>query len=340
MGGKLFDLPRMQRGEYLEREAEVRRYLDGIIPGEYRIPRFYGDKPDFGDMDVLVASRPDWDRLRERFVADLGITGVKSVGHVYSTAYRGLQTDFFAVPAAYLDTQYDFMSFNDVGNFIGRMCRRFGLKWGERGLAYVYRRASGNYVADLEVSREFAPVCSFLGLDHAQWLAGFDSLEAVFDWVVASPCFSVAPYLDVRGDLARRVKLRPNVERFVAYLRERGIERRFAGPAEHRPAQSAFEERSAYLPQVIAAFPAADLPAQIERERAAEARAVAVAAKFSGKRVMQLVPGLVGEPLGEFIRAFRASFDDFGDWVIATPQDAIDRAIVAAAARRPARPPG
>ncbi len=329
MGGKLFDLPRMPRAEYLEREAEVRRYLDGVIPGAYRIPRFYGDKPDFGDMDVLVASRPDWDRLRERFVADLGITGVKSVGHVYSTNYRGLQTDFFTVPAGYLDTQYDFMSFNDVGNFIGRMCRRFELKWGERGLAYVYRRAGGNYVADLELSRELAPVCAFLGLDHAQWQAGFGSLEAVFDWVVASPYFSVAPYLDVRGDLARRAQVRPSVQRFVAYLRERGIERRFQ-----------FEERSAYLPLVIAAFPDADLAAQIERERAAEARAVAVAAKFSGKRVMQLVPGLVGEPLGEFIRAFRASFDDFGGWVIETPQDEIDRAIVAAAAAGPARPPG
>jgi hypothetical protein len=329
MGGKLFDLPRMPRAEYLEREAEVRRYLDGVIPGAYRIPRFYGDKPDFGDMDVLVASRPDWDRLRERFVADLGITGVKSVGHVYSTNYRGLQTDFFTVPADYLDTQYDFMSFNDVGNFIGRMCRRFELKWGERGLAYVYRRAGGNYVADLELSRQFAPVCAFLGLDHAEWQAGFGSLEAVFDWVVASPYFSVAPYLDVRGDLARRAQVRPSVQRFVAYLRERGIERRFE-----------FEERSAYLPQVIAAFPDADLPAQIERERAAEARAAAVAAKFSGKRVMQLVPGLVGEPLGEFIRAFRASFEDFGGWVIATPQDEIDRAIVAAAAAGPARPPG
>ncbi len=328
MGGKLFDLPRMPRAEYLEREAEVRRYLDGVIPGAYRIPRFYADKPDFGDMDVLVASRPDWDRLRERFVADLGITGVKSVGHVYSTAYRGLQTDFFAVPAAYLDTQYDFMSFNDVGNFIGRMCRRFELKWGERGLAYVYRRASGNYVADLELSRDFAPVCAFLGLDHARWQAGFASLEAVFDWVVASRYFSVAPYLDVRGDLARRIQVRPNVERFVAYLRERGIERRFQ-----------FEERAAYLPLVVAAFPDADLPGQIERERAAEARAVAVAGKFNGKRVMQLVPGLVGEPLGEFIRSFRASFDDFAGWVIATPQDAIDRAIVAAATEPPAPPP-
>jgi hypothetical protein len=335
MGGKLFNLPRMPRAGYVQREVEVRRYLDDTLPGAYRIPRYYGDKADFGDMDVLVASRPDWGELRERIARDLGITQVKRVGHVYSTEYRGLQTDFFSVPAAYLDVQYDFMSFNDVGNFIGRMCRRFELKWGERGLAYVYRRADGNYKADLELTRDFGRVCAFLGLDHAAWQAGFASLEAVFDWVIASPFFWVAPYLDARGDLVRRAQVRPNVERFIAHLRERGVDRRFE-----------FEDRAAYLPLVITAFPEADLASQIERERAGEARAVAVAGKFSGKRVMELVPGLVGEPLGEFIRELRASFDDFAGWVIATPQEEIDRAIVAAASSRrvpgsgPGRPTG
>jgi hypothetical protein len=327
MGGKLFDQPRMARADYLEREAEIRRFLDDRIPGDYRIPRSYGDKPDFGDMDILVASRPDWGELRQAFAAELGVSRVKAVGHVYSMLYRGLQTDFFAVPARYLDVQYDFMSFNDVGNFIGRMCRRFELTWGERGLAYVYRRSGGNYRADLELTRDFARVCAFLGLDHARWLTGFDTLESVFDWVIESPYFSVAPYLDVRGDLARRTQVRTSVQRFVDYLRERGVDRRFA-----------FAERAAYLDHVIGFFAEADLARRIADERAAEARADTVASKFSGRRVMALVPGLVGEPLGLFIRELRASFRDFDGWVLATPQDEIDRAIVETARARRVAP--
>ena len=35
-----------------------RHYLDERLPGQYRIPRYYGDKPDFGDMDVLVVAPP------------------------------------------------------------------------------------------------------------------------------------------------------------------------------------------------------------------------------------------------------------------------------------------
>ncbi|WP_437585861.1 hypothetical protein [Sorangium sp. So ce1000] len=134
MGGKLFNLPRMPRGEYLAIEAEVRRYLDVKLPGQHRIPRYYGDKPDFGDMDVIVASRPDWGEVRAEIARDLGVTQTKAVGHVFSTVYRGLQTDFFPVPERYIESAYSFMCFNDVGNFIGRICRRFNLKYGERGL--------------------------------------------------------------------------------------------------------------------------------------------------------------------------------------------------------------
>ena len=38
-----------------------------------------------------------------------------------------------------------------------------------------------------------------------------------------------------------------------------------------------------------------------------------------------------GEPLGLFIRELRASVSDFDAWVLATPQEEIDRAIVEAA---------
>ena len=53
MGGNLFKLGRKPRAEYLEIEAEVRSFLDDLIGEEgYRIPRYYGDKPEFGDLDV------------------------------------------------------------------------------------------------------------------------------------------------------------------------------------------------------------------------------------------------------------------------------------------------
>lgn len=317
MGGKLFNLPRMPRDAYLEREAEVRRYLDVKLPGQYRVPRYYGDKPDFGDMDVLVASRPGWDALRAELARELGITAQRSVGSVFSTVYRGLQTDFFTVDERYLDSAYAFMCFNDLGNFIGRICRRFDLKYGEHGLVFVYRHATGNRQVELEVTRDFARVCGFLGLDYAAWCRGFASLREVFDWVIASPYFSVVPYLDeVDSNLRRRGRERTTVARFMAYLREEGIDKRVD-----------FADRRSYLSMVAAAFPEADLEAQIARARAEEARQAEIHAKFNGKRVMRLLPGLEGKALGELIQRFKRSFDDFDAWVLATPQEEIERRI-------------
>lgn len=322
MGGKLFNLPRMPRAEYLKLEAEVRAYLDTKIPDEYRIPRYYGNKPDFGDMDVILAKTPHWEELRQALLQDLGITEYKTVGHVFSTNFRGLQTDFFMVPKEELETTYTFMSFNDLGNFIGRICRRFDLKYGERGLEYVYRRANGNYVANLSVSRDFRETCAFLGLDYDAFEKGFAALEDVFDWVIASPYFTVAPYLDeTTSNLQKRVADRTTVARFVEYLRARGIEKR-----------TELEDRRSYLDQVIHAFPRANLAEKIAQERKSEARNLAITKKFNGKRVMRLIPGLEGEQLGTLIRSFKASAADFEEWVLRTDENDIDARILEFAA--------
>lgn len=80
----------MPRAEYLRLETEMRYYLDKKLSGEYRIPRAYGNKSDFGDMDIIIASFPDWGRVREEIIDELGITQHRSAGHVYSTVYKGL----------------------------------------------------------------------------------------------------------------------------------------------------------------------------------------------------------------------------------------------------------
>jgi len=193
VGGKLFDLPRMPRDAYMQRERAVRACLERRLPaGAFGIPRWYGDKADFGDLDVIVA-RDAWAEHGEEVIGELGIVERKSMGRLQSTVYDGLQTDFFAVAADEVECMYTFMCFNDLGNLIGRLCRRFGLQWGEDGLAYVYRREpDAHYKAVLPVTRDFTRVCGFLQLDHAAWCTGFANLEEMFGWVIASPYFSVA----------------------------------------------------------------------------------------------------------------------------------------------------
>jgi hypothetical protein len=318
MGGKLFNLPRMPRDQYLVIETDVRRFLDQKMPGKYRIPRYYGDKPNFGDMDVILARTPHWDELKADILAHFAVSESKTVGHVFSTSLRGLQTDFFMVPEEDLETTYTFMSFNDLGNFIGRICRRFDLKYGERGLEYVYRRANGNHVEPIEVSRDFRETCRFLGLDYTTFERGFASLPDVFDWVIASPYFSVAPYLDEStSNLQKRIGDRTTVARFVDYLHEKRIDKR-----------PEFRDRKDYLAEVDEAFPHAKLLARVEAAKQAEARALIIAEKFNGKRIMRLLPSLEGEKLGILIRHFKASIAHFDEWVLNTDEKEIDARIL------------
>jgi hypothetical protein len=319
MGGKLFNLPRMPRAEYLGLESSLRAYLDQKLSGAYRIPRAYGDKPDFGDMDIIVPSRANWQGVRQEIVNDLGITQHRVVGHVFSTVYRGLQTDFFTVPGRYLDSTYRFMSFNDLGNFIGRICRKFNLKYGEHGLSYVYRRPSNeNYKADLELTQDFQKICAFLGLNYAAWEQGFESLEPLYRWVIQSPYFSVAPYLeDMKGDLKGRAQERTTVIKFVDWLAKNSITQR-----------PTFAERNSYLPMILASFPEAKLAEQLSREAEKEKRDLELAHKFNGKLVMKLLPHLQGKELGEFIIKFKQSFPDFEAFILSSSEVEIETKIL------------
>lgn len=318
MGGKLYNLPRMPQNQYLEREMRLRDALTPLLEEKFRIPRFYGNKPDFGDMDVIVTQRPDWADWRLELVQHLGISEYKTVGPVFSTVYHGLQTDFFTVPEKYLHSTYTFMCFNDLGNLLGRIVRRFNLKWGEHGLSYVFRRLEGAYSTDLELTLDFARVCEFLHLDYAQWQRGFASLERMFEWVMCSPYFSVAPYLDdLEGKIEKRSRERPTMMRFIEYLRENNYQQR-----------PLFAERHSYLDWIAQSFPEADLLGQVAPLQAKELRSLELAKKFNGRLVMRLFPALEGKNLGAFIVAFKESLGDFEGFFLEADDAQIQRKLL------------
>jgi hypothetical protein len=302
MGGKLFNLGRLPKPQYLQIEANIKIYLEAKMPLAYHIPRYYASKADFGDMDIIVAPSlvgKDWQTLTQEIVTDLAITQYKNVSNIFSTVYQNFQVDFFCVKDQFLESTYNYLSFNDLGNLLGRICKRFNLKYGEQGLLYVYRREEGNYNIDLPVTTDFKQICAFLGLAYPVWEAGFDNLEQLFEWVIASPYFSVEPYLHTH-QIEKRAKNRPTIERFLAYLQEKQIDKRYEFD----------EEKTAYLPQIIAFFQDSNLAYLIEAEEAKEARTIAIQSKFSGKLVMQLIPDLRGRDLGLFILEFKQQFAD------------------------------
>ena len=333
MGGNLFKLGRLPRARYLDIESDIRAYLDRTFGNAfYRIPRYYGDKVDFGDLDVILSGDIPMtvEAVRARITSDLGITRHKLTGAVWSTVYRDFQVDYFEKPAAIFESTYNFFCFNDLGNLLGKLFRRFNLKYGEDGLFWVFRRQGGpanagasGYRKDILLSRDYRRIFSFLGLDPAPWEHGFADLPSMFRWVVSSPCFTVEPFLRRATTTEKRAKERPTFRAFIRFLEDHGIEKAHAFEAD----------RDRYIPHVAQHFPEAGLRDAIAAERAAEERDAVIRSKFDGNIVMQEVPGLSGKKLGEFIRQFRAQSPDIDDRIYqASPADV--RAMIRAFAAR------
>lgn len=303
MGGNLFKLGRLPKQEYLAIEESLRPYLDKKFGQHYRIPRYYGDKADFGDVDIIISTaavKSNWQDLKQEILSDLNIKTHKSIRGVLSTVYQNFQVDFFIKPEKYFLSTYHFLCYNDIGNLVGKICRRFNLKYGDKGLAYVFRRADGHYVKDIPVSLDFEKIYAFLQLDYAQWEAGFESRTAMFEWVIASPYFSVVPYKKLSRSLAKRAKERPTIRHFLDYIEAQKVEKTYAY----------LEDKRAYLPMIATYFPEANLMEQVAAEQERERYVLAIREKYNGKIVMSLLPHLKGKALGQFMQAFQAQFDD------------------------------
>jgi hypothetical protein len=319
MGGNLFKLGRLPRNDYFKIEREVSQYLDKKLGDFYRIPRYYGDKPDFGDLDIIVSSAAEnWEQIRLQIIKDLEITQHKSIGHVFSTVYQNFQVDYFVIPAQHFESTYNFFCFNDLGNLLGKICRRFNLKYGEQGLAYVFRRNDENYKKDIILTKDFAKICEFLRVDFEKWDAGFANLEEMFEWAIASPYFSVEPYLKPSKSLENRAKDRRTIQKFIEYLQEKKLNKTF----------QYLENRDDYLPWLAENFPEANLPEKIATEKELENRENQIKAKFNGKILMKLLPHLEGKRLGEFIVSFKKSFDDFEQFILENSEEEINRQIL------------
>ncbi|MDF1661303.1 MAG: hypothetical protein P1V97_06005 [Planctomycetota bacterium] len=320
MGGNLFKLGRLPRSEYLVIEAELREYLDKKFGENYKIPRYYGDKSDFGDADILLSSaiNNDWRALQAEILKDLHITDSISQQRLLSTNYRQFQVDFFFVVEDCFESTYHFLCFNDLGNLLGKIFRRFNLKYGEKGLFYVYRRDEGNYKKDILVSRDFSKILRFLKLSYDEWNKGFESLDQLFRWVIASPYFSVAPYQKLDRVTAQRARKRKTMSAFLDYIKEQQITKTY--PFN--------EDRSVYLDKIVQFFPEVPLTALIGAELEQEKVAEQVRTRFNGQLVMALIPELKGKALGEFIMAFKAQYQDFKKDIIQLNPNSVKAAVL------------
>lgn len=296
--------------------------LDAAFIGRRKavIPSYAG-KPDFGDMDVLVAGGVGYDPRHA--AAFLEATEAVHNGDVTSLGLRikegVFQVDLIKVPAESFDFALRYFAMNDLGNLLGRIAHKAGFKLGHLGLLYSLRDTdrTDHVIAELVVTQNWDEAITLLGYDPAAYKkgfkGGFQQMVDIFNFVVSSPyCNKDIYLLENHNAKARECdRKRKTYMAFLDWLDSVQDNRmlRYDWSNKESVRQKFLGEALDRFPTFHASYLQSLEDWRIER---------ACHAKFNGRLVGEIT-GLAGKELGVLIQRIHESFDDkasMQNWIL------------------------
>lgn len=230
MGGnalKNYETRRLSVKDFLVMDAEVHMKLRACIPGiEAETILYYKNKDSFGDLDIIVMSETlpvDWEELVIKEF-DLSEAQFDKNSNVLSIGWKNFQIDLITTREIYYHTSLQYFAYNDLGNLLGRICHKLGIKYGHKGLSLVIRHkdASDHILDEIELTNSSTEVFDILGLDYQTFLKGFNDLEDIFKFVASSKYFDPEIFsLDNRNATSRvRDKKRVTYTKFLKWCED------------------------------------------------------------------------------------------------------------------------
>lgn len=317
MGGNLFpNTSRLNKFQYDDLVAVLLNHFRTHLPNtRVDVIPAYRNKQSFGDIDIQIEASPDLNNIRDVILDAAPDAVIHKNGGVFSYAqdfwsrldpFKGLITEYVQVDLITQSSQnYDaalaYYSYNDLGNFLGRIAHKLGFKLGHDGLSLILRDNTYQY-AVIPVSRDFPAILDFLGYDPAVYLRGFEELEDVFKFAASSPFFNREIFnYDNRNHISRvRDKKRANYRAFLDYINTRtGL------PAYSYESYSELGGRVLKENFLYRAFDCfRGLQDKYEEAEENHRRRYVVTQKFNGGIVAALT-GLGGKELGGFMQYLR-----------------------------------
>ena len=311
---------RYEREEFNELSEE----LLGLLSNTFKLvamPLFYKNKPSFGDADILV-SMEEFDGNMRTYIEDtFSPNEIFHNGNCWSFDYKELQIDIITVAPEHFDSNYNYLSYNDLGNYIGKIAHGFGFKYGQEGLVYDHY-FKGSNIGRVIVSKDYDKIYEFLGLDYNRWKEGFDELEDIFKFISESKYFNWE-YLQLENN--NRVNRERDAKRksymgFLEYIEDN------CKDSEHQYQYD--KDKSVYVDKAAEFFPESNLITEIRRMEYEECKALYIKSKFNGGEVMRRF-GLKGKELGDALNGFKKMMDflvpneSYEYYIINTPSEEI-----------------
>lgn len=293
MGGNAlsFETRRVHADEYMHLGSVIMSKANGIFPkSSIRLIKSYHSKPDHGDIDVLISSN-DVQDIKQAIQDAFNPREIVHNSNCYSFDYCDVQVDFIFMKEDDMDIASAYFAYNDLGNLIGRIYHKMGLKFGHDGLT-LQIMAETRVIGKICLSKDIKTILEFGGYSHDRWLQGFENLQEIFDYVISSKYYAYEIFdLDNRNYRARvRDKKRKTYTEFLKFAEPRDQSRDYH-----------WMHSVAYLPQILLHFDVVDEFFQIID---AYRRSEYVRQVFNGDIVMRLIPHLSGKDLSRFMAGF------------------------------------
>lgn len=246
---------------YKNDENEVDDYVSNQILTDshgnelYAVIPCYFEKDSFGDLDFLTTDNHVAVIEKLKKADDVEIVGKVKGGNCTSYAIRfnsisskAFQLDIIHVDESVFNFALHYFSFNDLGNFIGRIASAARIKFGFDGMfRKIYFNNHGDMIpvyslkeqqsqandnshstvvkkTEVLLTCDFFIALDFLGFNVERYKQGFATLDEIFEFVYQSKYFKESYFsLDNRpADMRARDKKRTNYGLALDYFAKKG----------------------------------------------------------------------------------------------------------------------
>lgn len=301
MGGRALKGTFTRRYDRKEFEAISRELISKLSLDFKRvaIPLFYRKKETFGDCDIIVSMEDCKYNMRDYITTHFKPNEIFHNGNCWSFDYKEFQIDLITVAGEDFDSNYMYLSYNDLGNFIGRLAQGLGFKYGQEGL-WLEHYFKGINVGSIMISKDYRKIFSFLGLSYERWEQGFDTLEDIFEYIAKSPFFNWRKFqLKELNKINRERNLkRASYMNFLEWMAENAADKYH----EYK-----FADKEYYLTIADNTFPEANITREIRKLEYEVCKKLYINSKLDISRVKEEL-GLHGKELGLAIDGFKKSF--------------------------------
>ena len=270
-----------------------------IHPIDIRMIDYYRDKSDFGDMDLIISKEYKNDTFLDRLKQVFNPIEVYPNTDVYSFDFEKFQIDLIFIPREYLQIATTYYNYNDLGNLMGRIADKLGVRYGHTGLKfehYVLNRSAK--LATIKLSIDPRQIFEFLGYDFDRYLLGFQNIEEMFEYVVTSKYFNPKyfEYSNLNHQNRTRNKKRKTYEQFLEWLKNTKYSYVYEPTAEKN------------LQKIFETFPF--VKSEIERVEKELRKKDIIGNKFNGNLIKNLIPDINFKRISNIIIEFNKLYDE------------------------------